>query len=307
MKRFLGLDAGSISVKLALVDEKGQILHTVYERHKGKPLEVALRLLEEGNYGSHVSINITGSAGRLIATGLEVEPLNEVVAQSYAIKKLYPQIKSIIEMGGEDSKLIVMEDGKVKEFSMNSVCAAGTGSFLDQQAERLFLSIEEFGQMALKSKNPPRIAGRCSVFAKSDMIHLQQIATPVEDIVAGLCFAVARNFKGTICKNMTLPEPISFQGGVAANKGVLRAFKEVFETENITIPEHHAVMGAIGAALKSVDENQWQPLELSNCKPLRHKAVLRTKGLLRLFMIWMISIQGTKSRLKSWCLQMERK
>ncbi|HLC16487.1 MAG TPA: acyl-CoA dehydratase activase, partial [Thermodesulfovibrionia bacterium] len=279
MKRFLGLDAGSISVKLALIDENGQILHTVYERHKGKPLEVALRLLEEGDYGSDVSINITGSAGRLIASGLEVEPMNEVVAQSYAIKKLYPQIRSIIEMGGEDSKLIIMEDGKVKEFSMNSVCAAGTGSFLDQQAERLFLSIEEFGQMALLSKNPPRIAGRCSVFAKSDMIHLQQIATPLEDIVAGLCFAVARNFKGTICKNMTLPEPISFQGGVAANKGVLRAFKEVFESENIMIPEHHAVMGAIGAALKSVDENQWQPLELGKLHALAAQGSFTDKGL----------------------------
>src|SRR3990172_694256 len=169
MKRFLGLDAGSISVKLALIDENGQILHTVYERHKGKPLEVALRLLEEGDYGSDVSINITGSAGRLIASGLEVEPMNEVVAQSYAIKKLYPQIRSIIEMGGEDSKLIIMEDGKVKEFSMNSVCAAGTGSFLDQQAERLRLSIEEFSELSLRSRQPPMIAGRCSVFAKSDM------------------------------------------------------------------------------------------------------------------------------------------
>src|SRR3989304_1797600 len=166
-------------------------------------------------------------------------------------------------MGGEDSKLIILdkEGNSVKDFSMNSVCAAGTGSFLDQQAERLRITMEEFCELALKSKKPSRIAGRCSVFAKSDMIHLQQIATPLEDIVAGLCFAVARNFKGTICKNMTLPEPISFQGGVAANKGVLRAFKEVFESDNITIPEHYAVMGAIGAALKSVDENQWQPLE----------------------------------------------
>lgn len=279
MKRFLGLDAGSISVKLALVDESGQILQTIYERHRGRPLETALRLLEEGNYGEDVSISITGSAGKLIANGLEIEPLNEVVAQSYAIKKLYPEVKSVIEMGGEDSKLILMEDGKVKDFSMNSVCAAGTGSFLDQQAERLSLSIEEFGELALQSKSPPRIAGRCSVFAKSDMIHLQQIATPVEDIVAGLCFAVARNFKGTICKNMTLPEPISFQGGVAANKGVLRAFKKVFETDNIKLPEHYAVMGAIGTALKSFDENERQPLELDKLRAFVAKGTYEDKGL----------------------------
>src|SRR3990170_2094170 len=111
---------------------------------------------------------------------------------------------------------------------MNSVCAAGTGSFLDQQAERLRMTIEEFSEHATRSKNPPRIAGRCSVFAKSDMIHLQQIATPVEDIVAGLCFAVARNFRGSIARGRELSFPVSFQGGVAANRGMIRAFKEIF-------------------------------------------------------------------------------
>ncbi|MBI4698471.1 MAG: CoA protein activase, partial [Nitrospirae bacterium] len=158
------------------------------------------------------------------------------------------------EMGGEDSKFILLDKGKIEEFSMNSVCAAGTGSFLDQQAERLRLSIEEFGDIALESNNCPRIAGRCSVFAKSDMIHLQQIATQLKDIVAGLCFAVARNFKGSICKNMTLPLPVSFQGGVAANKGVVRAFKEVFNLDRIIIPEHFALMSAIGAALKNIEQ-----------------------------------------------------
>ena len=107
-------------------------------------------------------------------------------------------------MGGEDAKLIHLEPDAVsgesqnRDFSMNTACAAGTGSFLDQQASRLHLSIEEFGRIALKSKTPPRLAGRCSVFAKSDMIHLQQIATPDFDIVAGLCFAMARNFKATV-------------------------------------------------------------------------------------------------------------
>ncbi|MEK7238048.1 MAG: acyl-CoA dehydratase activase, partial [Nitrospirota bacterium] len=197
---------------------------------------------------------ITGSGGKIIAQAFGIEPINELIAQSYSTKRFYPEIRTIIEMGGEDSKLIILEDGKVKEFAMNSVCAAGTGSFLDQQAERLRLSIEEFSEIALKSKNPPRVAGRCSVFAKSDMIHLQQIATPVYDIVAGLCFAVARNFKGSITKNMVLPLPVSFQGGVAANKGVVKAFKEVFQFESLLIPEHFALMPAIGAALKNIEE-----------------------------------------------------
>jgi|Deesub1362A_J573_1020465.scaffolds.fasta_scaffold00742_3 predicted CoA-substrate-specific enzyme activase len=259
MKRRIGLDAGSVSVKLAILDEAGNIIKTEYVRHRGNPHAVALELLRDA---PRAPLSITGTAGGLIAEVLGIKPVNEVIALGYAIRRLYPHVKSVIEMGGEDSKLLIFEDGMVKEFSMNSVCAAGTGSFLDQQAERLLLSIEEFSQMALRSKNPPRIAGRCSVFAKSDMIHLQQIATPVEDIVAGLCFAVARNFKGSICRNMTLPEPILFIGGVAANKGVERAFREVLETDRIEVPEHFTSLPAIGAALKDMEEGVESDFEI---------------------------------------------
>ena len=248
----IGLDAGSISVKYAVLDHDGNVLDTKYVRHKGNPLSVAYDLLKQ--LPSGVFLSVTGSAGKLVAQALGIKPVNEVVALSCSTKRLYPHVKTVIEMGGEDSKLILIDNGMVKEFSMNSVCAAGTGSFLDQQAERLRLSIEEFGEMALKSERPPRIAGRCSVFAKSDMIHLQQIATPLEDIVAGLCFAVARNFKGSICKNMKLPEPISFQGGVAANNGVKRAFMEVLSVDKLVIPEHFALMTAIGAAFKDMEQ-----------------------------------------------------
>ncbi len=252
MDRYIGIDAGSVSVKLAVMDSHGNVIETNYVRHKGNPLAVAYGLLNALPPGC--SLSVTGSAGKLIAKAFGIKPVNEVVALSYSTRKLYPKVRTVIEMGGEDSKLILLNNGLVKEFSMNSVCAAGTGSFLDQQAERLNLSIEEFGEIALRSKTPPRIAGRCSVFAKSDMIHLQQIATPVEDIVAGLCFAVVRNFKGSICKNMDLPETISFMGGVAANKGVKSAFRTVLPAENLLVPEHFAVMPAIGAVLKDMEQ-----------------------------------------------------
>ncbi|MBI4688410.1 MAG: CoA protein activase [Nitrospirae bacterium] len=261
---FAGLDAGSVSVKIALLDAKGNILKTDYIRHKGRPLAAAYDLLR--SIDSPHALSITGSAGRIIADVLGLEPVNEVVAQSYSTSRFYPHVNTVFEMGGEDSKLILLENGKIKEFSMNSACAAGTGSFLDQQAERLRLSIEEFGEMALRSQNPPRIAGRCSVFAKSDMIHLQQIATPVEDIVAGLCFAVARNFKGSICKNTEPREPVSFQGGVAANRGVVRAFKEVFGIDNLIIPEHFAIMPAIGAALKNIEEGNKRDYDIEKLR-----------------------------------------
>jgi predicted CoA-substrate-specific enzyme activase len=263
--KFIGLDAGSVSVKLVMLDESGNRLQSYYQRHKGQPLSVALEFLKtvlgqkNGGGLSYASpdyfLSLTGSAGRLIGSILGIEPINEVVAYAYATCRLFPQIRSIIELGGEDSKLIVLggDSRSAKDFAMNSVCAAGTGSFLDQQAERLRLSMEEFSSLCLKSKNPPRIAGRCSVFAKSDMIHLQQIATPVEDIVAGLCFAVARNFKGSIARGRQIISPVSFQGGVAANAGMVRAFKEIFGIEDLFVPQEHALMGAIGSALKSME------------------------------------------------------
>lgn len=263
--KFIGLDAGSVSLKLVVLDEEGNKLEQLYRRHYGNSLRVALDLLiEVEKKFPDTAISITGTAGKLIASILKINHVNEIVAQSYSIKNLFPNIKTIIEIGGEDSKLIFLHDGRIKDFSTNSVCAAGTGSFLEQQAERLRLTIEEFSDIAENSKKPSKIAGRCSVFAKSDMIHLQQIATPLEDIVAGLCFAVARNFKGAIAKGRDIIPPVSFQGGVAANKGMIRAFKEVFELDELFIPPDFLYMGAIGAVLKDRDENRINKLNIES-------------------------------------------
>jgi predicted CoA-substrate-specific enzyme activase len=261
--KLLGLDAGSVSVKLVELDGQGNKVKGMYRVHRGHPLEVALEMLREAVAdGGGYAIAVTGSAGRLIGDVLGIEPTNEIVAQAYASQKLYPEIKTVIEMGGEDSKLILLGEKGVEDFAMNSVCAAGTGSFLDQQSERLRLGIEEFSRLSLKSPRPPRIAGRCSVFAKSDMIHLQQIATPVEDIVAGLCFAVARNFRGSIARGRKIVSPVAFQGGVAANQGMVRAFKEIFELDDLMVPENFALMGALGAAHKALDTDSAQPFDI---------------------------------------------
>ncbi|MFQ5577940.1 MAG: BadF/BadG/BcrA/BcrD ATPase family protein, partial [Anaerolineae bacterium] len=143
------------------------------------------------------------------------------------------------------------------DFAMNTLCAAGTGSFLDQQAERLGIAIQdEFAALALQSKNPARIAGRCTVFAKSDMIHLQQKGTPLPDILAGLCLALTRNFKSVIGKGKSFIPPILFQGGVAYNKGVVRAFESVLglQAGELIVPDNHPLMAALGTALITLDE-----------------------------------------------------
>ena len=201
---------------------------------------------------------ITGSGGKLANELIGGVFINEIVAQSTSTASLFPEARTVIEIGGEDSKLIILEKDpatgipRLVDFEMNSICAAGTGSFLDQQARRIGVPIEkEFGEMSLKSTNPPRIAGRCSVFAKSDMIHHQQIATPLHDIVAGLCFALARNFKSNVARSKEIKNPVVFSGGVAANTGMVRAFREILNLTDgeLIVPAHHASMGAIGAVM----------------------------------------------------------
>ncbi|MBI5492955.1 MAG: CoA activase [Deltaproteobacteria bacterium] len=264
-KVYVGIDIGSVSANTVVLDEHKNILEEHYTRTKGEPLETSLSLLDQmmKKYGSG-SIELvacTGSGGKLIAPLIGAGFTNEVIAQAKATEFFHPEVRTIIEMGGQDAKLLFLapEGGsgklRIADFQMNSVCAAGTGSFLDQQAFRMNLTIEEFGHLALKSKNPPRVAGRCSVFAKSDMIHLQQIATPDYDIVAGLCYAVARNFKATIGKGKDFVAPVAFQGGVAANLGVRKAFKDVLELDDkdYIVPAHYASMGALGAVFTCVE------------------------------------------------------
>ena len=293
---FIGLDAGSVAIKLVVLDALGNKLRGDYVRHYGHPVGAAATLLKEVKKlypGSGLSL--TGSAAKVLASALGIKYLNEIISQAYSVQKLFPRINTIIEIGGEDSKLILMEGGQIQDFSMNSVCAAGTGSFLEQQAERLRMSIEEFSEISVHSARPSKIAGRCSVFAKSDMIHLQQIATPVEDIVSGLCFAVARNFKSSIVKGRDLKLPVAFQGGVAANKGMVRAFKEVFELDELFVPEDHAFMGALGAALKDMNDQRIDDYDPSALEAFLASARVDDQGHQPLFSAAAIHVRERKN------------
>ncbi len=258
---FLGIDIGSVTIKTALLDTGATILFESCTRMKGDP---AAALSEElARLASHFpeqrvrAAGITGSGGKQVAAVIGARFINEILAQSGFAGRFHPTARTIIEMGGEDAKLINLlpDDANggviIEDFSMNTACAAGTGSFLDQQAARLHLTIEEFSRIALRSERPPRVAGRCSVFAKSDMIHLQQVATPDYDIVAGLCYAMARNFKATVGKGKKFHSPLLFLGGVAANAGMHRAFRDVLKLSesDMTVPGHFNTSGAIGAAL----------------------------------------------------------
>ncbi|MCK5693411.1 MAG: hypothetical protein KAI08_11185, partial [Bacteroidales bacterium] len=263
-----GFDIGSISINTVVMDKDGKVIEERYDYNHGKPFEKLKEILDdlEQRYSREQfeHISCTGTGGKLAAELLGGTYVNEIVAQSTSVARIHPEVRTIIEMGGEDSKLIFMDEvdkdaSRLSDFELNTLCAAGTGSFLDQQANRIGISIEnEFGELSLKSEDPPRIAGRCSVFAKSDMIHLQQIATPVHDIVAGLCFAVARNFISSLGRGKTIKFPVMFQGGVSSNIGMVRAFRDLLKAKEgeLLIPEHNASMGAMGAVLNHLEERK---------------------------------------------------
>lgn len=264
---FLGVDVGSTTVKVVVLDPASHLLAWRYVRSRGRPRSVLLETLRDIGRTVDISrigaVGLSGSGGGPISDLVGGVHVNELVAQTRAVGEFHPEARTIIEIGGQDSKLLSVrwDEGShqmlLEDFSMNALCAAGTGAFLDQQAERLGIAIDtEFARIALESQSPARIAGRCTVFAKSDMIHLQQIGTPMSDILMGVCLAMARNFTTVIGKGKRFTPPILFQGGVAFNGAVTRAFETVLNLApgSIVVPEHHTIMAALGTAYVAMDE-----------------------------------------------------
>ena len=254
MEAYLGIDVGSVTTKFAVIDKNDELITSLYLLTHGNPIETLQKGLRQIEAGLPRDTNVcgvatTGSARYLAGVIVNADLVkNEITSHAVATLHYIPQAKTIFEIGGQDSKIIIVRDGIVTDFGMNTVCAAGTGSFLDHQALRLNMTIEEFSQQALNSDSSVNIAGRCTVFAESDMIHKQQMGYRSEDIIYGLCRALVRNYLNNVGLGKEIQSPIVFQGGVAFNKAIVKAFKEELDTE-IIIPPHHEVMGAIGAAL----------------------------------------------------------
>ena len=256
---YLGLDTGSISTKGVIVDEDGAILARSYLWTEGNPTEAAQRVVRE--LGRQIdpdawrvaAVGTTGSARRLVGAMLGASVVkNEITAHAVGTTRLHPDVRTIFEIGGQDSKIICVDGGIAVDYAMNTLCAAGTGSFLSSQAHRLGIEVEEFGEVALTSKRPANIAARCTVFAESDLVHKIQVGYAREDIVAGLCKAVAANYLNNVGKGKRIVAPVVFQGGVSKNAGVVRAFEEALGMPVLVDPDGH-LMGAYGVALLAAD------------------------------------------------------
>jgi len=251
--RFLGIDVGSVTTKIVLIGEDGSIVFEDYIRNEGGPIwalqEGFRHLCSHGLTDSIRMVGATGSGRKLAKVIVGADTVkNEISTHAKAASFLFPDVGTVIDIGGQDSKIIFFNDGYPIGFNMNTVCAAGTGSFLDHQAVRLGIPIEEFGKWALRSTSPARIAGRCGVFAESDLIHKQQMGYRKEDLIAGLCMALATNYITNVARGRPIRPRVLFQGGVAANVGILWALEKKLGIK-ITVPPHFKVMGAWGAAL----------------------------------------------------------
>lgn len=259
MQGCLGIDVGSVTTKMVILDEKNEVVIHNYLRTEGNPVKAVqegLKDIEErmDPLTGIQAVGTTGSGRYLAGVLVGADTIkNEITAHAVAATGFIPEARTVFEIGGQDSKIIIIRDEVVVDFAMNTVCAAGTGSFLDHQAARLNLPIEKFGEYALRSRHPVRIAGRCTVFAESDMVHKQQTGHNRKDIIAGLCQALVRNYLNNVAKGKELLSPFLFQGGVAANQGIKAAFERELENK-VIVPPYHVVMGAIGAAILAREE-----------------------------------------------------
>ncbi len=266
---YLGIDVGSISTKGVIIDKDNKILSSQYIWTQGDPIGAVKELVRllEGQFDKEhykiVATGATGSARKLVGTILGATMVkNEITAHAVGTTAFYPDVRTILEIGGQDSKIILVENGVAVDYAMNTLCAAGTGAFLSSQAKRLGIEVEEIGEYALRSSHPTQIAARCTVFAESDLVHKIQMGHPREDIIAGVCNAVASNYLNNVGKGKKIVSPVVFQGGVSKNKGVVAAFERTLGCK-VIVDENGHLMGALGAAILARKGSKRQEFDFS--------------------------------------------
>lgn len=285
----IGIDAGSVSLNAVVINSDKDIVHeSRYRRHFGKVEEEThslLRVLHDMYAEPGIkSIAFTGTHGKILSEKLGAFYEFETICQVLGVVHLLPKVKTIISMGGQDSALFQVTHGrdgwKLENFAVNGPCASGTGSFIDQQAERLATALYEreisisqdaidgvlakFIQLGLTSKSPADVACRCTVFTKSDMIHLQNKGERLADIIYGLHLGNARNYISTLVSNRHLARPIAFIGGLSLNALQVKAFKSYFN--DLVIPPHSTSTGALGVALQALESERCQKVNFSGIR-----------------------------------------
>jgi len=254
-KTYLGIDIGSTTTKYALINEGGEIIHKHYVPTQGKPIEVTQDLLAylRAKVGRKIEIlgtATTGSGRNVVGDFLNVDLIiDEITAHARGAVEIDREVDTIFEIGGQDSKYVYISNTYPLDFDMNKVCAAGTGSFLHELANKYGINIVgEFQEIALSSKAPVKLAERCTVFMESDLVSYHQKGVARNDLIAGLCYAIVFNYLNRVVEKRKIGQRVMFLGGPSLNKGVVAAFEDVLG-RGLLIPKHREVLGAYGAAI----------------------------------------------------------
>ena len=256
-KVHLGIDIGSVSTNVVLVDTQGNLLEQIYLPTRGNPVDAlkaafALIPTERRHAVKVISAGATGSGRHLAERLVGVDLVkNEITAQLASSVHFVPEADTIFEIGGQDAKFIRTREGRILDFEMNKICAAGTGSFLEEQAMRLGVEIKgEFSTLALSARHPVDLGSKCTVFMDAALCHALGNRTGIENICAGLAYSVARNYLEKVVAGKDIGHTIVFQGGTSQNTAVVRAFESLLNRP-LRVHPHGGVSGAIGAALLS--------------------------------------------------------
>ncbi|MBW1782371.1 MAG: CoA activase [Deltaproteobacteria bacterium] len=259
VRTYLGIDIGSTTTKYALINEGGEIIHKNYVPTQGKPIEVTQALLTylRDQVGRKIQIMgtaTTGSGRNVVGDFLNVDLIiDEITAHARGAVEIDREVDTIFEIGGQDSKYVYLANTYPLDFDMNKVCAAGTGSFLHELANKYGINIVgEFQEIALSSEAPVKLAERCTVFMESDLVSYHQKGVAKNDLIAGLCYAIVYNYLNRVVEKRKIGQRVMFLGGPSLNKGVVAAFEDVLGRP-VLVPKHREVLGAFGAAI-SVQE-----------------------------------------------------
>ena len=320
---FLGIDIGSVSTNFAVIDTEGNVIDEVYVRTEGRPVDVVMKNLKEigERLGEQVKIRGAGTTGsgrelvgELIGADVVIDEItaHKSGATFVANRSFNSEVDTIFEIGGQDSKFISIREGIVVDFAMNDACAAGTGSFLEEQAEKIGISIKsDFSRIAFSSSSPLRLGERCTVFMEQDVSSYLNRGFPVEDIVGGLAYGVVLNYLNRVVRGRRIGDRIYFQGGTAYNPSVAAAFSAVLE-KTIIVPPHNGVIGAIGSALVAMEKyralketTRFRGFDLSGI-PLRKRDFL-CRGCSNECDVKEIEIEGEKTYWGDKCSEKFRK
>ncbi len=275
----LGVDIGSVAISLVEMSKKGEILRTHYSFHNGDILNTLRSMLARVQYRSVKGIASTSASPHFLKGA---RCFDSRIASITAAKKNHPEVGSILAVGGEKFTLITFDhEGNYQNLKTNTSCAAGTGSFLDQQARRLSLtSSAELSEIALRNKGtPPDIASRCSVFARTDIVHAQQIGYSIEEICDGLCLGLANNIADILLSEEDIPSPIIFSGGVSRNRAVVKHLeKRIGNT--LIVDELSHVYEALGACLLYLDEKKVKTDQTESESPFSTGSIKKLEDLL---------------------------